>query len=818
MPFGDSIGAEWAWVIPALSASAFFLVVVFGRFLPGQGSFISILAILLGFVLFWYVLRDLLVGGPASFSLDWLTVGNTRITWGVAVDRLSVAMLGLVTFVALLVQVYSLEYMRGQPRIGWYFAAHALFAAAMLALVLADNLLFLYISWELVGLGSYLLIGFWYERRSAAEAAKKAFITTRIGDVGLLIGIILLFKATGTFEISTIFHIAEESGISQTTVNIAAFLIFLGAMGKSAQFPFHVWLPDAMEGPTPVSALIHAATMVAAGVYLVARMLPLFELAPNVLLIVAGVGLFTFVFAGTLALVMTDIKRVLAYSTISHLGLMMLSLGAFGLAAAIFHLIVHGVAKALLFLGAGSVMHGLNEETDIWKMGGLRRRMPITALTFVIGAAALAGIAPLSGFFSKDEVLLAVLENRNPVFIAIALAAVVLSALYMARVVFVVFFGKLRAENERAHDSSAAMTVPLLLLAFLALGVGLLAFDWPGDYQGFGEFLAGEGKFHLEPWLTALSLALAVGGVAIGWLVYVRAGVSHRSAAERFPAVYRILVNKYYVDEVYQWTVNRVVLVLGNFVGDFRPHRDQRHGGRWFGPHGHAVRAAIATRPDRTHVQLRNGDGPGRLCTGAHMVGCADLDGHLRQLPAVHADNPASRRAGLFMALPGSRPQLIMWAASLIALVVLLLSFYAFLFYDHEDGGLQFTRTWQWLELEGGWPLGDQGITLTLGIDGIAAPMILLTGVVMFTGVLMSWTIADRGKDFFVLYFMLLSGVFGVFVSLDMFFLFFFYELAVLPMYLLIGIWGSSTDFSTFIRTKEYGAMKLMMYLVAAAS
>ena len=312
-------------------------------------------------------------------------------------------MLGLVTFVAFLVQVYSLGYMKGEPRFGWYFATHALFAAAMLALVLADNLLFLYIAWELVGLGSYLLIGFWYERRSAAEAAKKAFITTRIGDVGLLIGIILLFKATGTFEISTIFHVAEQGGVSQGTLNAAAFLIFLGAMGKSAQFPFHVWLPDAMEGPTPVSALIHAATMVAAGVYLVARMLPLFELAPVVLLIVAGVGLFTFIFGGTLALVMTDLKRVLAYSTISHLGLMMLSLGAFGLAAALFHLVVHGVSKALLFLGAGSVMHSLNEETDIRKMGGLRRRMPITAITFLVGAASLAGIAPLAASSARTR-------------------------------------------------------------------------------------------------------------------------------------------------------------------------------------------------------------------------------------------------------------------------------------------------------------------------------------------------------------------------------------------------------------------------------
>ena len=556
-------------MIPALSASAFFLIILFGRLLPRRCAYISIAAIFLGFTLFWYVLRDLLVSGPEFFSLNWLTVGDTRVTWGVAVDRLAVVMLGLVTFVAFVIQVYSLEYMRGAPRFGWYFAVHALFAAAMLALVLADNLLFLYISWELVGLGSYLLIGFWYERRSAAEAAKKAFITTRIGDVGLLIGIMLLFKATGTFEISTIFHVAQQGGISQVTLNAAAFLIFLGAMGKSAQFPFHVWLPDAMEGPTPVSALIHAATMVAAGVYLVARMLPLFELAPTVLLIVAGVGLFTFVFAATLALVMTDIKRVLAYSTISHLGLMMLSLGAFGVAAALFHLVVHGVCKALLFLGAGSVMHSLNDETDIRKMGGLRRRMPVTAITFGVGAAALAGIAPLSGFFSKDEVLLAVLDHRNPVFIALTLPALVLSALYMARLIFVVFFGRLDTGNQGAHESPWLMTVPLMLLAFFAVTVGFIAFNWTGAYGGFGSFLTGGEEFHIEPWLTALSLVLALGGVAVGWLVYSRGSISHESIAHRYSALHRLLVNKYYVDELYQWVVNRVVLASARLVALF---------------------------------------------------------------------------------------------------------------------------------------------------------------------------------------------------------------------------------------------------------
>ena len=564
-----------AWLIPALNAAAFVIVAFGGRWLPTRGAFVSVLAMAAGFALFWYVLADLLGSGAAhsAYSVAWLTAGSTTISWGVFIDRLTVVMLGLVTFVALLVQVYSLEYMRGDSRFGWYFAVHSLFGAAMLALVLADNLLFLYIAWELVGLGSYLLIGFWWERRSAAEAAKKAFITTRIGDVGLLIGIILLFRATGTFDISEIIEMAQAGAIGQGTLTASALLLFMGAMGKSAQFPFHVWLPDAMEGPTPVSALIHAATMVAAGVYLVARMLPMFELVPVVMLVVAVIGLITFLYAGTLALVMTDIKRALAYSTISHLGLMMLSLGAFGLAAAIFHLVAHGVSKAMLFLGAGSVMHGMHEETDMRKMGGLRRTMPLTAITFVIGAASLAGIAPLSGFFSKDEILVAVMDHRNAAFLALTLAGVVLSALYMARMFWLTFLGSPRShDSEHAHESPALMTAPLLLLAIFSLTLGAVAIDWGSAYHGFAYWLTEHEKFHIVPWLTIASLVLAFGSVAVGWHIYGRreyAEQPHHAIAQRFPAIHRILLNKYYMDDLYQWIIDRIALAFSRFIALF---------------------------------------------------------------------------------------------------------------------------------------------------------------------------------------------------------------------------------------------------------
>ena len=569
----EIIGTNWAWVIPALSAGAFFIVFPFRKRLPLQGAPLSIAAIALGFVLFWFVLADLLATGSAELSITWLRVGQTTLTWGTTVDQISVTMLGLIAFVALLVQVYSLGYMKHDgkydPGLGRYYAVHSLFVAAMLALVLADNLVFLYVTWELVGLGSYLLIGFWYERRSAAEAAKKAFITTRIGDVGLLIGIVLLFRATGTFDISTLIHIAQNGGIEQGTLNAAMLLIFLGAMGKSAQVPFHVWLPDAMEGPTPVSALIHAATMVAAGVYLVARLMPMFELTPTVLVVVASVGVVTFVFAGTIALVVTDIKRVLAYSTISHLGLMMLSLGAGGVGAALFHLVAHGAAKAMLFLGAGSVMHAMHEETDIRKMGGLIRHMPITGWTFAIGAASLAGIIPLAGFFTKDEVLLRVFEHRHPVFIILALTGVLLSALYMARLTFATYFGEPRSDHSEVHESPRVMTMPLLLLAIPAIAVGGLAFGYGEGFKGFAAFIDGHGKFHLNVWLSVVSLVIAGVGLWIGWAAYLKGMISTEDVINRFPTVHRVFAANYYVDEMYQWVIDRVVLALGRLTATF---------------------------------------------------------------------------------------------------------------------------------------------------------------------------------------------------------------------------------------------------------
>jgi NADH-quinone oxidoreductase subunit L len=564
-------GSNAAWLIPALSVLAFPITLFLGRFLPGKGSFIPIVAIAAGFILFWFVLSDFLSGGsvPLHVDIEWINIGFWEITWGFLVDRISVVMLGLITFVALLVQVYSLQYMKGDSRYGWYFSLHALFAGSMLLVVLADNLLFLYFAWELVGLGSYLLIGFWFDRRSAAEAAKKAFITTRIGDVGLLIGIIILFKATGTFHISSIIHVAQNGGISDSTIMWSSLLIFLGAMGKSGQFPLHVWLPDAMEGPTPVSALIHAATMVAAGVYLVARMMPLFDLVPEMQLIVVITGLFTFIFAGFIALVMTDMKRILAYSTISHLGLMMLSIGTGAMGAALFHLVVHGISKALLFLGAGNVMHSTNDETDCWRLGGLKSKMPITAGIFLIGSLSLAGIAPLSGFFSKDEILSSVYQEMGLGFLIVTLAGGFVSALYIARLFLITFTGTSRTDAAKnAHESPVLMLFPVVMLTIVAIFLGMVAIPM-GEFKGFTSFVEQESKFHIIPWLLVVSLLIAILGVIVGWLYYGKSRLSHKSVALRLGFMYKGALKGFWIDAIYQFVIDRIVLESGRLIATF---------------------------------------------------------------------------------------------------------------------------------------------------------------------------------------------------------------------------------------------------------
>ena len=588
---------EHAYILPAIPACAFVGMFLFGRFLPRQGDWFAIFAMAATFVLFFFVLESHLdsinagLGGIGSAGFDWVHFGDFRLRIGFTLDSISMVMLGVVSFVALLVQVYSVSYMRHhgkmEPRYWWYYTVLSLFAASMLTLVLADNLLLLYIAWEGVGICSFLLIGFYYERPSAVEAAKKAFLTTRLGDVGLLIGIILFWRATGTFQISEIIE-AVQAGRTNDLVPVmgdayltmATLLLFLGAMGKSAQFPFHVWLPDAMEGPTPVSALIHAATMVVAGVYLVARMLPVFELAPGALEFVLAIGLVTALLAGVIAIVQTDIKKVLAYSTISQLGFMFIALGTGAVGVAMFHLVTHAFFKAALFLGSGSVIH-MTDEQDVSKLGGLWWRMPVTAITFTISALALAGIAPLSGFFSKDEIFAVVARTQDDSILILLGIAAFLSAVYMTRLVILTFFGGPRDLKviRKAKESPPLMVLPLVLLTLLTLFVGWFALDQVGDAFGFPGginnyiYFPEPENFHLSKGLAGATGLLSLLGILTAWWFFWGRNRARATALREFqPRLTAVIENKFYFDEMYQWGIDRLVLPLGNAVAWFDRH------------------------------------------------------------------------------------------------------------------------------------------------------------------------------------------------------------------------------------------------------
>ena len=515
-------------------------------------------------------------GANIEFAESWLRVGDLDITVGVLLDPLTAIMLVVVTGISLMVQVYSIGYMRGDPGYARYFAYMSLFTASMVGVVIASNIIQLYVFWELVGICSYLLIGFWYHRPAAAAAAKKAFIVTRLGDFGFLMAILYLFFNADTFgspgqnglEISVINDAAKGGLIATSVATWIAVGIFAGAAGKSAQFPLHTWLPDAMEGPTPVSALIHAATMVAAGVFLVARFFPLFELADVAMSLVAIIGGFTALFAASMGLVMNDIKRVLAYSTISQLGYMMLALGVGAYGPAIFHLFTHAFFKALLFLGAGSVHHATG-TFDMRYMGGLRRAMPWTYVTFLIGSLSLAGIFPVAGFWSKDEILTHAWGaggGVSQVVFWLGLAAAVMTAFYIFRVLFMTFEGQFKggaeADPEAPKDaplvhlaeSPGVMVVPLLVLGVASVLAGFLVnptldFGFVSAHA-LTHFLEAEAEgFSLL--IAVVSTAVALAGISVAYMTYVR-GVTATGLARTLQPLNELLSRKYYFDEAYE--------------------------------------------------------------------------------------------------------------------------------------------------------------------------------------------------------------------------------------------------------------------------
>ncbi len=571
-----------AWLIPAFPFAGFLINGLWGRRLSKKrvgavACGAMALAFLTAVRLFWLLVQqapDRRIWEPVYYT--WIAVGEFSVSAAFLLDPLSMVMVLVVTGVGFLIHIYSMGYMHDDPGYARYFAYLNLFACAMLLLVLAGNLLVLFVGWEGVGLCSYLLIGFWYEKRSASDAGKKAFIVNRIGDFGFLLAIFLTFWTFGTLQFSEIFQAAvQRFQPGDAVLTGITLLLFVGAVGKSAQIPLYVWLPDAMEGPTPVSALIHAATMVTAGVYMVARCSVLYALAPLSMGVVAAVGCATAVFAATIGLVQNDIKRVLAYSTVSQLGYMFLGCGVGAYVAGIFHLMTHAFFKALLFLGAGSVIHALGGEQDIRRMGGLRSRLPVTFWTFLAGALAIAGIFPFAGFFSKDEILFETLMTGHVFLYALALGGAALTAFYMFRLVFRTFFGESRVDPETAHhvhDAPYSMAVPLVVLAVLSLVGGWVQVPVLEDGKRFARFLspvferahavlagASEHAGHPSLWaegaLMGLSVMVALAGIGLAYRWYVADPQRPEKVAARFSRVYRWLLHKYYVDELYQAVV-----------------------------------------------------------------------------------------------------------------------------------------------------------------------------------------------------------------------------------------------------------------------
>ena len=481
-------------------------------------------------------------------NLTWIAIGDFNATIGVKLDRLSALMLLVVTGVGALIHWYSQGYMEGDRSYARYFASLSLFSFSMLGIVLATNLMQMFIFWELVGVSSYLLIGFWHERPAAADACKKAFITNRLGDFGFLIGIIMVWAAAGSLNFGLLEKaMQEQPELLGASAGLIGLLLFCGAMGKSAQFPLHVWLPDAMEGPTPVSALIHAATMVAAGMFMLCRIF--FLLSPDALSIIAWIGGATALMAAVIALQQDDIKRILAYSTLSQLGYMVMAVGLHAPGAAMFHLTTHAFFKAMLFLGAGSVIHALHHEQNIWKMGGLREKMPATYRTFLIGTLALCGVPPLSGFFSKDGILAAAADSHhgNPVLFGIGILAAVLTTLYMGRLVLVAFHGAHRSEQaSHAKESPSVMTVPLWILLVPTLVAGFFPVEHMIN-QTLGLHHAG--GHAAAPLAMAFSvLALMIGG-SVAWSHYAGAGTD--PLTQRFSGLSTLLRNRLWMDEIF---------------------------------------------------------------------------------------------------------------------------------------------------------------------------------------------------------------------------------------------------------------------------
>ncbi len=582
-------------LIPLLPFAAFVIIGLAGHWIKERAHWVAVPAVGISFLLSLSTFMDIANDEPIRLTLySWITSGAFDVNIGFYIDRLTAAMLLLVTIVSGLVHVYTIGYMHGEPGYARFFAYIALFTFSMLMLVMADNFLQLYVFWEAVGLCSYLLIGHWYDRKTACDAAVKAFVVNRVGDFGFGLGIMLLFVTFGSLQYDVVFGhavLAESQTINVLkplggewlvgTLTVICLLLFTGAVGKSAQVPLHVWLPDAMEGPTPISALIHAATMVTAGVFMVARFAPLYNLAPVAMDVVAVTGGLTAIFAATIALTQNDIKRVVAYSTVSQLGYMMMACGLGAYTAGMYHLLTHGAFKALLFLCCGSVIIALHHEQDMRRMGGLKDKLPVTYWTMVIGSLALAGVPGFSGFFSKEEILAGAWSAGalGKTLAVVGLITAFMTAFYSFRLVFVAFWGESRVGTggasagpppagvdphhaDHIHEPSWTMTAPLVVLAVLSIFAGY--FGIPHFIEPVLKGPAGM-EAHEGPLLLMLvAIAMGVGGIAAAYVVYVKSPGLPQQFAEKWKQAYDYSFNKWYVDELYDRTVVTPTVDLAN--------------------------------------------------------------------------------------------------------------------------------------------------------------------------------------------------------------------------------------------------------------
>jgi len=566
-----------AWLVPALPLLGFLVTGLANKRLKhNQAGIIASAMVLLSFIIsvvLFFVLRASGQNAATVTLFNWIAIGGMNIPFALLIDHLSLTMMLIVTGVGALIHIYSIGYMHDDERVNSFFAQMNLFTFSMLLLVMGANYLVLFIGWEGVGLCSYLLIGFWFKKPAYNYAARKAFVMNRIGDLGFILGIILLFFTFKSVTFSEVFAHAAGFPSGTPVITLITILLLIGAVGKSAQIPLFTWLPDAMAGPTPVSALIHAATMVTAGIYMIARSSILYNLAPVTLTIIIVIGLATALMAAIIGLKQNDIKKVLAYSTVSQLGYMFLALGLGAYSAGVFHVTTHAFFKALLFLGAGSVIHAMGGEQDIRKMGGLRKKMPLTYFTFLAATLAISGIPPFSGFFSKDLILNKAFEYNIIVYL-LALAGALLTCFYMFRLFYLVFFGEQRLAGAHPHESPKVMTIPLMILAILSVFGGFI--NIPSLFGGnsrFSNFLqsavvskAGEEMSHsTEIGLIVISLALLSLVISLAYRTFVKKAVVPAGDEEPVPVLVKVVFNKFYIDEIYNFVFEKPLGFLSGF-------------------------------------------------------------------------------------------------------------------------------------------------------------------------------------------------------------------------------------------------------------